>query len=440
MITVILRTCSSSLLESSDRERVCGNNRALMLRRCFRSTVAACKVADYYKPRLIVLDDNSDSFFLDFMRDEIESYGINGSIISLTERGPNHSAYMQFKLASEQEGIVYCVEDDYLHEQDAIVNMISAYNHLSANTGGGEVAIFPFDCIRNYIEGDCWTRLLHDGRRYWRTAHRSTNTILAHSSIFSKYSNEFFKLAKEYPSVMEDDTINTLYRSAENTTAPIQLYSPIPSIAYHLGYSDISQITTEASNWQTLWNKYQDWELIQGWFYDPRFYQEVVARLPVNATVVEIGAWRGRSTCCLASIIKQSSKNITLYSVDTWKGSDEGAHRDIIASMRSSLYGDFINNTKICGVHDVVVSLKKSSLEAVGMFDDNSIDFVMIDGSHDYGSVKDDILGWLAKVRTGGIIAGDDYHETWPGVVDAVNEIFGKDNVQVFNTTWYVYK
>lgn len=53
--------------------------------------------------------------------------------------------------------------------------------------------------------------------------------------------------------------------------------------------------------------------------------------------------------------------------------------------------------------------VKKLSLEALSDFDDNSLDFVYIDGNHDFQNVTNDIVEWGKKVRSGGIISGDDY-------------------------------
>ena len=60
-------------------------------------------------------------------------------------------------------------------------------------------------------------------------------------------------------------------------------------------------------------------------------------------------------------------------------------------------------------------------LNAVNLYDDDSLDFVLIDGSHAYNDVHDDITAWLKKLKPGSLLAGDDYE--WPGVKQAVNEL-----------------
>ena len=51
-------------------------------------------------------------------------------------------------------------------------------------------------------------------------------------------------------------------------------------------------------------------------------------------------------------------------------------------------------------------------MEAVKDFEDGSLDFVYIDGNHDFLHATEDIWWWAKKVRNGGVIAGHDY---WNG-------------------------
>jgi len=55
--------------------------------------------------------------------------------------------------------------------------------------------------------------------------------------------------------------------------------------------------------------------------------------------------------------------------------------------------------------------LEDFSENVVDTFEDNSVDVVFIDGDHSYEAVLRDLKNYYPKVRPGGIIAGDDYHE-----------------------------
>jgi len=73
-------------------------------------------------------------------------------------------------------------------------------------------------------------------------------------------------------------------------------------------------------------------------------------------------------------------------------------------------------------VTDVVNVIKMDSLEAVNLYKDNSLDFIFLDGSHDYDSVTADLKAWYPKIKKTGIFTGDDYQPGfWPGVILAVD-------------------
>ena len=89
---------------------------------------------------------------------------------------------------------------------------------------------------------------------------------------------------------------------------------------------------------------------------------------------------------------------------------------------------------------DKIKIIKNDSTSESQKYPNEYFDIVYIDASHEYEYVKQDILNWLPKVKLGGIICGDDYTRGWPGVVMAVNEIFG-DNVNIVgNQQWWLKK
>ena len=80
-----------------------------------------------------------------------------------------------------------------------------------------------------------------------------------------------------------------------------------------------------------------------------------------------------------------------------------------------------------------------TSLQAADLIDDASLDFVYIDGRHDYESVLADLESWWPKLRPGGIFAGHDYlNGRLPngefGVRRAVDEFFADRRLPVHST------
>ena len=66
--------------------------------------------------------------------------------------------------------------------------------------------------------------------------------------------------------------------------------------------------------------------------------------------------------------------------------------------------------------------LVATSLEVSRKIMDESLDFVFIDGAHDFDNVIIDIILWSKKVKKGGIVSGHDYYNfNSGGVIAAVN-------------------
>ena len=185
---------------------------------------------------------------------------------------------------------------------------------------------------------------------------------------------------------------------------------------------------------------------IPGHFNYENVYSDIVAFTPPNSPekFVEIGAWKGTSISYAAVEIINSGKNITIDSVDTWEGSPGEVDLMGDESIRNNtLYGEFIRNIE--PVKHVVTPVKMPSVEAAKLYDDNSLFFVFIDGSHLYESIKSDIIAWLPKVKSGGFIGGHDIDqpEEFNGVRKAVDELIGPNNIVIYNkgyASWLHHK
>jgi len=163
---------------------------------------------------------------------------------------------------------------------------------------------------------------------------------------------------------------------------------------------------------------------IPGWFAYEDLYNEMVETAKGGETFVEVGAWLGKSTNHLATKIKESNKDIKFTAVDTWKGTeDEDLHQNIVNAYSGDIFYEFIDNTVLSDNFEVFDTIKDTSHNAANQFQNNSIDFIMIDAGHSYKDVMDDIHFWYNKVKPGGIISGDDYG-VFGGVTQAANEFF----------------
>ncbi|MDH3265260.1 MAG: class I SAM-dependent methyltransferase, partial [Paracoccaceae bacterium] len=80
--------------------------------------------------------------------------------------------------------------------------------------------------------------------------------------------------------------------------------------------------------------------------------------------------------------------------------------------------------------------LRMTFEEAYDLFDDESLDFIYIDGyAHSGQEGGETIWHWARKVKVGGLIAGDDYHPDWPLVVEAVDRFAAETGFELCVTT-----
>ena len=179
---------------------------------------------------------------------------------------------------------------------------------------------------------------------------------------------------------------------------------------------------------------------IPGWFdeQDAEFYARMVSECSFPATFVEVGCWFGRSTVCLAQEIQKQKKHISVFAVDTWRGSPSDTDQmEVVAKPGESILMAFCKNVVNAEIAEVVVPMEMDSVSAAEIFDLNSLAFVFIDADHDEPCVATDIAAWLPKIGHGGVIAGHDYEaDNCPGVKAAVDKAF-PDGVEIHGTCWF---
>jgi len=159
----------------------------------------------------------------------------------------------------------------------------------------------------------------------------------------------------------------------------------------------------------------------------PRYQTEIknINRTIMAATLGElgfkVGAEIGVAQGWHAQILCRENPEIKLYAVDIWsRYPGYGEYTDRITKYYQEA------EKRLAPYNCVLV--KKFSQDAARDFADGSLDFVYIDGAHDFKNVAIDLCEWTKKVRVGGVVYGHDYQRWRRGrsVVDV------KDVVQAF--------
>ncbi len=144
---------------------------------------------------------------------------------------------------------------------------------------------------------------------------------------------------------------------------------------------------------------------IHGWlpFSEGKALYECAQKCTGRGVIVEIGSWKGKSTIWLAFGSKAGS-NIKIYAIDPHINSFESQN----LGQTNNTFDEFVHNIQSVGMNDIIVPIVKPSLDAIKDID-KPIEFLFIDGAHDYKSVLNDFIKWSPKLINGGSIA---FHDT----------------------------
>jgi len=106
-----------------------------------------------------------------------------------------------------------------------------------------------------------------------------------------------------------------------------------------------------------------------------------------------------------SEILCQTMPEAQIYSIDPWRFYP--VHNNFRRQWRyEPMYRGVVKRLAPYPNSHII---RKPSVEASQDFEDNSLDFVFIDGDHRFQAVTNDIAEWTKKVRIGGIISGHDF-------------------------------
>lgn len=137
----------------------------------------------------------------------------------------------------------------------------------------------------------------------------------------------------------------------------------------------------------------------------PNTDRESLADL-LSAMDLRVGAEIGVERGLYSKVLLQHNSKLFLYSIDAWTAY-HGYRDHVTQSKMNQLLEDAKEN--LHKYQDRNVLVKKFSVDAAKGFEDGSLDFVYLDGNHEYVQVVNDLGAWDPKVRIGGIVAGHDY-------------------------------
>lgn len=141
---------------------------------------------------------------------------------------------------------------------------------------------------------------------------------------------------------------------------------------------------------------------------------DMIKSLPDHGSMVELGCFRGISTSIFSKFFQK------VDTVDRWGGENGGKTRYVPTRNWEDV--EYEARERLGRLDNVTIH-KGNTVEMANEFRDGSLDFVYVDASHGYESVKKDIKAWMPKLKSTGIMGGHDYIAGSSRVAKAVDEI-----------------
>ena len=176
---------------------------------------------------------------------------------------------------------------------------------------------------------------------------------------------------------------------------------------------------------------FTDYQLdLQGWGSRKKVFSRVISAVKPKL-IIEVGTWKGASAAHMLELCKELQIDAQIICIDTWLGSNDVMWTN--PAFRSSLklvggyptiFKQFIFNMTKLGLMNSVFPLPMTSSAAYFLLKQFNLqaDLIYIDAGHEHDEVLLDLNYYFELLRPGGIMFGDDYSHSWPGVISAVNK------------------
>ena len=226
---------------------------------CLSSLINSANLVKNHSIHFTILDDHSTPNLINSINKIFSHSHHSWELIQLKEKGFNHSGYMQFLTCRDSDAdLVYSVEDDYLHQENAIAEMLFTYGYLKSYYHlQKELCLFPFDNREDYeytfiIPG----RLFRTPTRHWKEGIWTTFTMMTKPKVFQDHWEIFEKLASQYTPWNGIDEIELIHEG--NTISNIWEHyvtrvNPVPSLALHIQFEKQRDPHIDHLKW---WDKY----------------------------------------------------------------------------------------------------------------------------------------------------------------------------------------
>ena len=213
------------------------------------------------KIKLIIIDDNTDEANLNKIKNLTNNNNFDINITKLNhdkyrkviKEQKNEQTYSNlssllccYEVAKENaDDLVFFVEDDYLHFEPMMEEMIASYERISSQINS-EIFMCPADYPYLYMNNQK-TNILIGNKRHWRTVNETLCTFMTSKIFLEKYWDNFYKTCLDRHDPFEK-YINELYKSEI-------CISPLKSLSVHFTNVNSSYGLSPFIDYKKLWKE-----------------------------------------------------------------------------------------------------------------------------------------------------------------------------------------
>ena len=213
------------------------------------------------KFKIIIVDDKSKEENLNKIKKLIDKNDLDVNITSLDhgkykntikqqkndQTFSNLASLLQsFELGKDNaEDLVFFVEDDYLHFEPMIEEMIASYERIASQINR-DIFMCPADYPYLYMNNEK-TNILIGNKRHWRIINQTLCTFMTSKSLIDKYWINFYNTCLDRNDPFEKH-LNEIY-------AKEFCVSPLKSLSLHLTNINSSYGLSPFINYKKLWEE-----------------------------------------------------------------------------------------------------------------------------------------------------------------------------------------
>ena len=269
-VLLIFRTNTDIEIWDQNKRRLFEEPKIEYSLRSLNSLIKSIKFSKNKYPNInfktIIVDDKSKEENLGKIKKLINTSDLDINIFSLNHENykdkikqqKNHQTFSNlasllqcFELGKEHgEDLIYFIEDDYLHFEPMLEEMIASYERIASQVNK-DIFMCPADYPYLYMNNEK-TNILIGNKRHWRTVSQTLCSFMTTKALLNKYWDNFYNTCLDRHDPFEK-YLNEIYKQEF-------CVSPLKSLSLHLTNVNSSYGLSPFIDYKKLWdaNKVMD--------------------------------------------------------------------------------------------------------------------------------------------------------------------------------------